>query len=137
MKWHDLSLIQDKEIYVEESREKEKKVKASFKEILGWIFGLAFPFMRVWHWHRVMMACSPYRMKWQYIASAYIAWVGEEIKERSSIQAQRVTKHYYTVKLENWMFQLAASNRMWVISRWVWVYFFVLMNSSVVCWWIL
>ena len=34
------SMSQDKDIKVEARRKKEKKVKALFKEILGWISGL-------------------------------------------------------------------------------------------------
>ena len=32
---------------------------------------------------------------------------------------------------------LTISNHMWVVSGWVWIYiFYVIMNSSVACWWI-
>ena len=51
---------QDKDLKVEVRRGKEKKVKALFKGMLGWVFWLASPFIRAWHRHRVVLACTPY-----------------------------------------------------------------------------
>ena len=54
------SMNQDKDLKVEVRRGKEKKVKPRFKGTLGWVFWLASPFIRAWHRHRVVLACTPY-----------------------------------------------------------------------------
>ena len=49
---------------------KEKKIKAHYKEMLGWGFGLGSPFARAWHRHRVMLACTLY------------SWVDASLRKR-------------------------------------------------------
>ena len=50
---------QAKECKVEVRKGKEQKVKAPFKQILGWVFGFALSFIRTWPRHRLVLACKP------------------------------------------------------------------------------
>ena len=52
---------QDNDLEVEVRRGKETKLKApSVLKGQDWLFGLASPFIRAWHRHRVLLACATY-----------------------------------------------------------------------------
>ena len=45
----DSRVNQDKDLIVEVRRGKEKKIKAIFKGMLGWVFWIASLYIRAWH----------------------------------------------------------------------------------------